>query len=113
MLNQFGEAPILTSFKLPLSTVGAACAESWSSHPEDADGVDVRRVAHRAKPNRDRLDLEAWTETLFSTSEYGEQCDENGRCIADLLGKQRRRLVWDVVLPLVYGVLRAQISSLS
>ena len=53
MLNQYSEAPILTSFKFP---VGAACAESWSNDPEDAD-IDVRKAAHRAKPIRDRLDF--------------------------------------------------------
>ena len=56
MLNQYSEAPILTSFKFPLPTVGAACAESWSNDPEDAD-IDVRKAAHRAKPIRDRLDF--------------------------------------------------------
>ena len=35
VLNQYGEAPILTSFKFPFSTVGEACAQSWSSHLED------------------------------------------------------------------------------
>ena len=35
VLNQYGEAPVLTYFKFPFPTVGEACAESWSSQLED------------------------------------------------------------------------------